>query len=134
MTPRDESSEYVGTVFRLRWDDGVQSLLGPEHLSAVDVTTAASIEKFTDARWIDRAGDTVLEGLDLHGKLVTLSVIEGTYQMDLDGDPEDAPEESGQATREASTPSSLLVTRVRELAERMQGWFHSRDRDQGMGL
>jgi len=123
---------YEGTVFRLSWDDGVQSLLGPQHLNEVDVTTAATIEKFTDARWIERAGDTVLEGLDLHGKLVTLSVIEGTYEIDLDGNPVDPSEESVQATRDAPTPNNLLVTRVRELAERVQGWFHSSARDQGM--
>jgi hypothetical protein len=52
--------------------------------------------------------------------------------MERDGDPEGAHAASGQATRDATTPSSLLVTRVRELAERVQGWFHSRDQDRGM--
>jgi hypothetical protein len=36
--------------------------------------------------------------------------------------------------QEVETPSNLLVTRVRELAERVQGWFHARDRDQDRGM
>jgi hypothetical protein len=65
---------------------------------------------------------------DIEGKLASYGIpIPATLRQDLYDDAA-----QGQTTHEADAPSRLLVTRVRGLAERVQGWFHSRDQDRGM--
>jgi hypothetical protein len=119
------------TAYRVTWEDGTQSLLSRPQLQELDPYHEKHIvrlERFGEAQWTFQAGDSVLTGIDEQGTVVTLAVIEGAQQVDIGHETT-----SFGRSDESPADGTTMVTRIRELADRVRDLF-SRSQDRGMDL
>jgi hypothetical protein len=135
---RDQTTD-LGTLYRVTWEDGQTNLFAAADLDDVDLREAVAVERFDQTRWIERAGDTVLTGVDVHGCEQTLSVIEGTHEVDLSLDEDVSGESPSRETTtfgqsdESPGEGNTLVSRLEEVADKVRDLFSRfRHRDQGM--
>jgi hypothetical protein len=81
--------QFVGTVYRVTSADDQERLFSPQQLTEDSLSGVVRIERFDNARWEVRAPDTVLVGVNEHGRDALVRVIPNTHEppvRDLEAD------------------------------------------------